>query len=211
MQARNYKHIIWDWNGTLFDDITLCVDIMNGMLRKYNLEEMSEEKYKNIFTVPVIDYYATLGFNVNDGTFEVVGKEFIDNYEIRRNEAKLYPQSVDVLKEIKNMGVGQSILSGYFQDTLNEIIPYYNLDPYFDKLIGLGNVYGGSKIGNGKFLIKELGCTEGETLLIGDTIHDYEVANAIGADCILITHGHQSKDRLMQSNTKIIHNLTDLL
>ena len=157
MNIHSYKHIIWDWNGTLFDDIDLCIDIMNKMLIKYNLKQMTHEMYKNIFTVPVISYYEKLGFNTNDGTFSVVGKEFMDKYEERRDEADLYHNTKKVLGTIKNMGIQQSILSGYFQDTLDEIIPHYGLENYFDKLIGLGDVYGGSKIDNGKNLIEELG------------------------------------------------------
>ena len=211
MMQLNYKHIIWDWNGTLFDDVDLCVDIMNGMLKKYKLDPMPLERYKNIFTMPVIHYYEILGFDISDESFSVVGKEFIDNYEIRKDEAALYPHAHEVLRSFKEKGVGQSILSGYFQETLDQIIPHYKLDNYFYRLVGLGNVYGGSKIENGKFLINELGFSKGETLLIGDTAHDFEVAEEIGADCMLIAHGHQAKEKLAECNVPVIENLADLL
>lgn len=211
MKLENYKHIIWDWNGTLFNDIDMCVDIMNKMLIKYNLEEMSLEKYKNIFTVPVINYYEKLGFNINDGTFTIVGKEFIVNYEERRDEAELYTDALTVLQKIQDSGISQSILSGYHQETLEEIIPHYGLEKYFFKLVGLDNVYGGSKIDNGKHLITQLGLDGNEVLFIGDTAHDFEVASELGADCILITHGHQSEEKLAVCNTPIINSLSELL
>ncbi|OGU54811.1 MAG: phosphatase [Ignavibacteria bacterium RBG_13_36_8] len=211
MTISKYKHIIWDWNGTLFDDVDLCIDIMNKMLIKYNLKTITRQIYRDVFTVPVIDYYEKLGFDKNDGTFAVAGKEFIDRYEERREEGRLYPHALEVLKLIKEKNINQSILSGYYQETLNEIIPYYNLKEYFDHLIGLGDIYGGSKIDNGKYFIKQLGYEKGETLLIGDTLHDFEVAKAIGADCLLISHGHQSPEHLRTSGVEIINSLSELL
>ena len=52
-----YKHIIWDWNGTLLDDRWLCVDGINNGLLKRGLTPITEETYMNVFTFPVKNYY----------------------------------------------------------------------------------------------------------------------------------------------------------
>ena len=56
-----YQHIIWDWNGTLFDDAGVCLDIMNGMLARRNLPHLTPERYEEFFDFPVIDYYRRVG------------------------------------------------------------------------------------------------------------------------------------------------------
>ena len=43
-----YKHIIWDWNGTLLDDRWLCVEGINQALVKRDLNPISENKYREI-------------------------------------------------------------------------------------------------------------------------------------------------------------------
>ena len=59
-----YKYIIWDWNGTLFDDVKISVDTMNIMLEKTGYKNrINSELYKNIFTFPVSDYYQKAGFD----------------------------------------------------------------------------------------------------------------------------------------------------
>ena len=58
-----YKHIIWDWNGTLIDDRRFCIDIMNEVLKKRQMETMTEEWFLDNFCFPVKDYYLKLGFN----------------------------------------------------------------------------------------------------------------------------------------------------
>ena len=89
MEATRYKHIIWDWNGTLLDDAKLCVDIMNVVLSRRNMPVISLRQYQELFDFPVVDYYVKLGFDFEKESFEIVGTEFIDYYEERRHEANL--------------------------------------------------------------------------------------------------------------------------
>ena len=56
-----YKHIIWDWNGTLVDDTWLCVEIINKLLKKRNLKLVTIDDYKEKFMFPVREYYIELG------------------------------------------------------------------------------------------------------------------------------------------------------
>ncbi|MCX6282944.1 MAG: hypothetical protein NTW31_01715 [Bacteroidetes bacterium] len=81
----DYKHIIWDWNGTLLDDAWLCVEVMNGMLEKRGLEKVSLDFYRSVFTFPVRDYYEKLGYDFEKEPFEEVGMEFmvLDNQSSR--------------------------------------------------------------------------------------------------------------------------------
>ncbi|NNG28138.1 MAG: HAD family hydrolase, partial [Ignavibacteriaceae bacterium] len=76
-----YDHIIWDWNGTLLNDVELCAFIMNNLLRKESLPEISLKKYREIFTFPVEEYYKLAGHNFNNNSFEVLGREFMIEYE----------------------------------------------------------------------------------------------------------------------------------
>ena len=54
LKPSQYKHIIWDWNGTLLDDAWLFVDIMNGVLENRNMDTITVKKYRKIFADIVI-------------------------------------------------------------------------------------------------------------------------------------------------------------
>lgn len=205
-----YKHIIWDWNGTIFNDVELCVDLINKLLEPRGLKTVTLAEYKNVFTIPVRDYYAELGFDFSKESFEVVGKQWMDEYERRKFECGLHAGVVDVIKKINQLGMGQSILSAYTQHTLEKMVEHFDLTKYFSHLVGLDNIYAASKLHLGKDLMKRLGNGRGETLLIGDTLHDYEVATEIGADCVLIANGHQSKEKLKSSGVTVLDDLTHL-
>ncbi len=145
-----YKHIIWDWNGTLIDDIWLVVEKMNKILKKRNMPGIDAKKYREIFDFLVTKYYAKLGFDFSKESFEKLTVEFIGEYYTRFNECNLFDEAEEVLKKIRNMGISQSILSASKEDVLTEKIKYYGIDKYFCRIMGLDNHYAESKVERGK-------------------------------------------------------------
>jgi len=208
---KKYKHIIWDWNGTILNDVELCVELINWLSHKRSLPLIDIEKYRSVFTIPVKNYYAVLGFDFEKESFEQLGKIWMDEYERRKYECNLYNGVIELLNKIEKLGIGQSILSAYSQHTLNELVDHYRLKKYFTHVVGLDNIYAASKMHLGKDLMKHLGNGKGETLLIGDTVHDFEVASEIGADCVLISSGHQSKKILLECGVKVCDSILELL
>ena len=209
---KNYNHIIWDWNGTLFNDVELCAGIMNMLLTQESLPNISIQKYKSIFTFPVIDYYKIAGHTFEKTSFEVLGKQFMDEYEVRKNNCKLFPGVSRLLAEIKSKNIQQHLLSAYEQNNLNNILEHFGIINYFQFIVGLDNIYAGGKSHLAQDLamkIRSNGST-GNILLIGDTIHDYEVAKEINSDCILLSHGHQDEERLLQIGIPVVKDIKEL-
>lgn len=207
----NYKHVIWDWNGTLFSDVELCYRIMNNLLSARNLPLITLDGYRSIFTFPVKEYYRLAGHDISDENWEILSRDFISQYEENKNECGLYDKAEEVLKHINSKGIEQSVLSAYSQHTLEEMITHYQLNKYFIRLIGLDNIYAESKLNNGIKWMNELGHKSGEVLMIGDTEHDFDVASGIGADCLLISAGHQKKEKLSKFTNNIIDSISELL
>lgn len=207
---KRYKHIIWDWNGTLLNDVDFCRRIINRILVDNSLPELSLEKYRQIFTFPVQNYYEAAGLDFSKTSFEVLGKDFIDEYEEKKLSCSLFENVVDVLSSIHKKGIGQSVLSAYLHDNLVNILNYYNLSKYFDNVIGLDNIYAGSKTHLGLTLVEQLNLPKDEILFIGDTLHDAEVAEAMGVNCILIASGHQVKEILILNHNMVLENMNQL-
>jgi len=206
----NYKHVIWDWNGTLLNDVDFCRRIINRILDENNLPVLSSKKYREIFTFPVQNYYQAAGLDFSKISFEVLGKDFIDEYEEKKLSCSLFENAVDVLSSIHKKGIGQSVLSAYLHDNLVSILDHYNLTKYFDNIIGLDNIYAGSKTHLGLSLVEQLKLPKEQLLFIGDTLHDAEVAQAMGVHSILIANGHQVKKKLIANDNFILDNLLDL-
>lgn len=206
----NYKHIIWDWNGTLLDDVDFCRLIINRILRENNLAELSLEKYREIFTFPVQDYYKAAGLDFDKTSFEKLGLEFNEEYEKNKLSCNLYSHTKQILTEINRRGLKQSVLSAYKEDNLISILKHYDLFDYFAFIVGLDNIYAGSKLHLGLKLVDKLGIEKNEILFVGDTLHDYDVAKAMGVNSVLIANGHQTKDRLSTNGAFVIDSMEEL-
>ncbi|GJQ43633.1 MAG: phosphatase [Ignavibacteriaceae bacterium] len=212
-QSKKYNHIIWDWNGTLLNDVELCAGIMNMLLAQESLPQISVERYKEIFTFPIIEYYKIAGHSFERNSFEVLGKQFIDEYEIKKDVCDLYPGVRDLLSELQNRNINQHLLSAYEQNSLNRIVKQFALGKYFQNVVGLDNVYANGKAHIAKQLEAKINSNgqSGKILLIGDTIHDYEVSREINSDCILISHGHQDEERLLKLGIPVVKNFEELI
>ena len=210
MKLNKYNTVIWDWNGTLFDDVDWCIEVLNSMLTKRGLNTVvGVPEYHAVFCFPVIDYYRKVGFDFEQEPFEVLAAEFIEKYHSNdRNKCSLFHGVSKVLTYIKSMGIQQVILSASKMNYLEMQVGYYDIRDNFAELLGLSDFYAASKISIGLDYIKSQNTTS--VLLVGDTKHDYEVAEALGIKCVLVPNGHQSRETLMSCGVPILDNITDV-
>jgi len=210
VEMKKYNCIIWDWNGTLFDDLEVCINVMNRVLTNRNMPLLNIERYKDIFGFPVKNYYNELGFDFEKEPFERISTEFISEYQKESLSAKLNEDCLSTLEHIRNEGVTQVILSASQIENLEEQVSYFGIKDYFDRLLGLSHCHATSKVDMGKSWLEESGFDKREVLLIGDTLHDYETACEIGCDCLLLSSGHQSKERISSLGVQVIESLMEV-
>ena len=207
MTRTPYRHLIWDWNGTLLDDLDLSIDVMNALLARRQLPRLDRTRYHTLFDFPVRTYYERLGFDPVRDSFERLSVEFISGYDARRLESTLHHNTRHVLAAAAAAGVRQSILSAYRHETLHEIVTHFGIAAHFDHIAGLDNIHAHSKVALGRALVQRLNLPPAEILLVGDTLHDLEVARELGVGCALIAAGHHPADRLHASGARVFPDL----
>lgn len=205
------KAIIWDWNGTLIDDTDICVTCMNHVLGKRGIELLNKKRYREIFTFPVKDYYLKAGIDFKKEAFEIPAMEFINLYYENLHAADLFPCVEEVLIDFKQRGYFQAVLSAMEHESLETSIKDKGIFSYFDAITGINDHYAHSKLEIGKELIGSLHFNKNELLLIGDSLHDLEVANELGIECVLVANGHQSYERLLEKTPRVYRQLIDVL
>jgi phosphoglycolate phosphatase len=205
------KVIIWDFNGTLLDDMQVCIDCMNIMLKERELPLLNLDRYRDIFTFPVRDYYLTLGFDFQKEAYEIPAHGFIDLYRKNLHFAPLQKGVVETLEYFRSKGVRQIILSAMEQDFLEETLKLKGIDGYFEQIAGINNHLAEGKLDMARELINELDVDAQNIRMVGDTLHDYEVALGSGIQCVIITHGHQSFERLKKLDCLILSSLEELV
>ena len=203
--------IIWDWNGTLLNDIDLCINSINSLLKNRNLPLTNTKAYKDIFSFPVQEYYKTLGFDFEKEDFSVPAHQYIDFYNAGFENCSLQKNAIEVLSYFRENGVRQFVLSAMEHKMLEKTLKLKGILHFFEGVAGLKDHYAVSKIEQGKQLINDFKIDRVKTRLIGDTIHDFEVATELGIKCILIADGHQTSNRLEKTGGIVIDDLKQLV
>ena len=190
--------IVWDWHGTLLDDVELCRHTINRLLVKRGLKRLDLEQYRRVFQFPIIEYYRKAGFDLEAAPFEVLAHEYMAYYQPRSLNCSLYAHAQDVLRSFQEKGKRQVLLSASRLDYLHDQLSRYPIAPFFEEVLGIHDVYARSKESLAQRFIAHSGIDPQGVVFAGDSVHDYEVASAAGCRCVLIANGHEHKDKLKQ-------------
>ena len=205
-----YKYIIFDFNGTIIDDVQLCLDLLNEILKLEELPLVDMEKYKNIFTFPIIEYYKRAGITFEKHSFKELSTWFVNKYQPLSFECSLYQGIVETITKLKQNGYKVILLSASQIDNLVEQTQKFGITHLFDKILGIDNIEAKSKLEIARNYFKEHEINMRECLFVGDSTHDYEVGNSLGGDVVLISYGHQSKEVLSSCGVPIIDSIYQL-
>jgi phosphoglycolate phosphatase len=205
------KHVFFDFNGTIIDDLDLCLELLNDILKKHDRPTVDIKRYKEIFTFPIKDYYIAAGVDFTKDSYEDLAIDFIKKYQPRSLKCGLFCGLENTFKELNELGISCYILSASQRSNLYEQCESFGIVKYFKDILGIDNIHAASKIHIGIDYIKESNIDPNEAIFVGDTTHDYEVATAMGLRCYLVECGHQSKNRLSEVNAPIISTTSDIL
>jgi len=203
-------NIIWDWNGTLLDDVEICLESINTLLGRRKIPLLDKATYKAIFRFPVEEYYMDAGFNFTAEPFALLANEFIYLYHSRLPEARLFHQAKETIGQLSDMGCKHFLVSAMEHEALLASLQDRDIQRCFAGIKGIQDHYAKGKTGSARLLIAGYKLDVTDTCLIGDTDHDFEVAQELGCGCILISRGHQSEDRLNRLDCPVLDNLAEL-
>ncbi len=207
MELRPFRHVIWDFNGTLLDDFELCAEIMSRTCLEESVEPLSRDRYRELFCHPVIDFYHKAGLH---GDYETWAHDFHVQYEQNVGKCDLQVGARDILIFFRNRRITQSILSALPHEILESIIEERSLGAFFIDILGARDRLARGKVDAARAWILQHPYMSAEILLIGDTDHDAEVAETLGMNCVLVSHGFQSRKRLEACGMPVFDSLEEL-
>lgn len=206
-----YKYIIWDWNGTILDDLTANFEVENLLLQRRGIRLIKDiDEYKEKFQFPIIRFYESLDFDLENERFEDIAREYVLEFDEKFYELETFPDAENVIREFKYKGIEQIILSQTEQRWLEKQVAFHDMDYLFTELLGARDIYVKGKVGIALQWITRNDIDTADVLMVGDTIHDYEVAETLGCDCILIARGHQPKEKLLNTGAVVLDTIEEL-
>ncbi|HKK81112.1 MAG TPA: HAD family hydrolase [Prolixibacteraceae bacterium] len=206
----NINTIIWDWNGTLLNDVDVSIETINELLNERELPLLTKNSYREVFGFPVEEYYRRIGFDFQHEPFEVPAHQYIERYKQNHSRATLQTSAIELLDFFRKKGFTQIVLSASESTILYKQLQHHNITHYFDKIAGLSHIYATSKAELGIQTLHSLNISSENACMIGDTTHDYEVAQKIGCSCILVNGGHHAENKLLETGATVVKEMKDL-
>ena len=197
------KNIIFDWSGTLSNDIIQVYTSAMNVFRKLGLKVLSLEEYKKEFTLPYMNFY--LKFK-KDANKEEIDKLFIK--EINSvDEPKPFSDAKTILEFLKQKNIKLAVLSSHPREKLEKEVRAYGFEKFFSDING--SVHNKVEVITG--IMKRNGFEANETAYVGDMTHDIEAGKKAEVITIAVSWGYQSREKLSnESPDFLIDDLKEL-
>jgi phosphoglycolate phosphatase-like HAD superfamily hydrolase len=205
-------HIVWDWNGTLFDDRDAILEATNDVFCSYGLPPMELDHYRSVYSRPIwASYERILGRALEDGEWERLDAAFHDSYHRLMERCRLAADARRIIDVLAGDGHTQSVLSMWRHDRLSVAVRELGLGLVFRRVDGLmPEEAGGEKA---EFLVRHLaalGLKAADVVMVGDSVDDAAAARHVGARAVLYTGGLQSRADLDRFGVPVVERLSDV-
>ncbi len=204
-----YKHIFWDFNGTVIDDVGNALCCVNDMLLRKGRAPITMADYYTYVETPIIGFYRHI-LPPEELDFSAISKDFHADYSRHLPETDLAQGAKELLEKLLNAGACQYIITANNGEESAELIEKYGISHCFNAILGSDNHLAESKTQRALNFFKEQNIDPNSAILIGDTLHDLETANTLGIDCVLVAYGHQGKRLLSEHRAFVVDSLNDV-
>lgn len=204
-------HLVWDWNGTLLDDISAVIEATNAAFAELGLERITLERYRELYCVPVPRFYERLmGRLPTDDEWLVMDAAFHRHYWTRAEACGLAAGAAELLARRQQSGLTQSLLSLAPHEHLVPIVRRHGIEERFVRVDGR---VGASHAGKAEHMVRHLAALEGvpvsRIVVIGDAADDAVAAAHVGARAVLYTGGSHSRASLAKAGVPVVDSLEE--
>lgn len=206
---KNYTTIIWDFNGTLVDDVYAALGAVNDMLLRRNQQTITIDDYYKAVDTPIWHFYEQVFIHGTITPQEAIA-EFASGYDKHLKPEPLMDGADEVLSYLASLNKTQLVVSASHIDKVTSKLEAIGIIEYFHRVLALTDYNAGDKTFLAKQYFSDMGINPEDAVVIGDCVADWQMAQALGCDCILNTKGHQSRREFSVTDALIIDSLLEL-
>jgi phosphoglycolate phosphatase-like HAD superfamily hydrolase len=209
------RHLVWDWNGTLLDDLDLIVESANAALGAFGASPISAAEYRSRFRRPVVGFYEwALGRAVSGDEERIIDEAFFETYHAGLDRVGLHAEATAAVEKAARGGATQSILSMWWHNRLVPAAERLGLAERMVLVDGLTGTAGDSKLAHlaahlDRLAGRVVGLRRRDVVVIGDVTDDATAADGAGTRCVLVDTGSQSAEVLGATGRPVVSSLCE--
>jgi phosphoglycolate phosphatase-like HAD superfamily hydrolase len=202
------RHIVWDWNGTLFHDVEAVVTATNAALAVLGVRAITTERYRATYCQPIPLFYQRLvGRPLDEAEWAQIDAAYFDTYHQAMAGCGLADGAEELLREWHGRGHSQSLLSLYPHDWLVRLVGKLGVARWFRRVDGNPVPRPGLKAEHLVRHLDALSVAPADVVLIGDSLDDAASARQVGAGCVLYSGGFHDAASLAGAGVPVVDSL----
>lgn len=204
---KEYKLVIFDWDGTLMDSVDRIVSSMQSAAKVVGLAVPSNNATKEIIGLSLPIAVEKLFSGITSEQIDAMVLEYKYQYiEVDKTESPLFANALNLLTKMKQNDKLLAVATGKGRDGLNRVLNISETEAFFHTTRCAGEMPSKPNPQMLHSILEELAIAPHEAIMIGDTSHDLEMAQNAGIASIGVTFGVHKREVLEKYQPKAIVN-----
>lgn len=191
------RNVILDWSGTLADDLGAVVTATNGIFREFGRKELTREEFRRHFRLPYAGFYAEFIPEASAEGLEALYEKFFLGLQ---GDIPLLPGARDFLEHCRATGRRVFLLSTIKATHFDEQAGRLDVKRFFEHCY----VEIMDKRGKIREILATHALDPGETMFVGDMVHDVETAKHGGVLDVVVLTGFDPEDKLLAAQPTVV-------
>lgn len=202
-----FKHIIFDFDGTIADTSRIILATMQATMRERHLSVATPEVIKQVIGFPLKDCFT----HIYPGMSESEAIECANTYCTIFNANKssltptLFPHVGETLAILSQRGITMSMASSRGNGSLVELLEMLKMRHHFAMVVGVDNVVKAKPDPEAIiYILKTMNVDACDALMVGDMPVDIAMGQNAHTKTCAVTWGNSSGNDLLKSNPDYI-------
>ena len=191
-----FELIIFDWDGTLSDSVGLITDLMIQSFLLHNVSPPSRMEVADILGIKLSEAFKILLKEKDQNVSELIFNSYIDLYNQSSNKVKLFDGVELGIKELHSCGYKIAIATGGGRNYLDSCLAQTSIKDFINVTKTSDDCFSKPHPQMCNEILNELIIEPEKSIVIGDSIHDLQMAKNAGISSLAVTYGAHKQDSL---------------
>lgn len=195
-RTRNYDLVVFDWDGTLMDSAAAIVASVQAACADLGLEIPGDSASRYIIGLGLTDALRHLVPSLPPGRYGELVDRYRHHYLARDAELTLFTGAGELVRRLHGNGTLLAVATGKSRRGLERAFAATGLGAYFHASRCADETRSKPHPAMLLEIVDQLGAESARTLMIGDTVHDLDMARGAGVAAVAVTYGAHTRDAL---------------
>ncbi len=197
--GKRYRLVIFDWEGTLGDILGQILNSVSKEAKRLQFGELDEQLARQSVGLGLVLALRKAFPHLNEEQQEQLLLAVHQSLVTRTNEVYLIPGAREIAERLQKAGIELGIASNKGQQSLQRVLQASKLDKLFKVTRSAGQAPAKPCPKMLEEIMTEYDVSEEETLMVGDSVSDIEMAKSIGVDAVGVDFYHQQEAALLEA------------